>query len=455
MHKLSKDIVNERLKDRGIVLLGEYVNNSTKSTFQCEYGHEWDTTPNHVMRGNGCPHCAGNLPLTKGVVNERLKDRGITLIGEYVNNSTKSTFQCEYGHEWDATPANIMSGNGCPHCSNKFPLTKDIVNERLKDRGIVLLGEYVNNSTKSTFQCEYGHEWDATPANIMSGNGCPHCAGKLPLSKDVVNERLKDRSIVLIGEYVTALTKSTFQCEYGHEWDTTPNSVMGGRGCPHCSNKFPLTKDIVNERLKDRGIVLLGEYVNNSTKSTFQCEYGHEWDATPANIMSGNGCPHCSNKFPLTKDIVNERLKDRGIVLLGEYVNNSTKSTFQCEYGHEWDTTPNHVMRGNGCPHCAEYGYNPSKSGYGYILNFSNRFIKYGISNVIEGRLRQHKRNGEYNIHYTRLFEDGFKAQEWERAVKKIFGGKYVDSSLCPDGWTETLEPRWLDEVTKILKNFT
>jgi hypothetical protein len=69
-------------------------------------------------------------------------------------------------------------------------LTKEIINERIADRGIVLIGRYKSASIKTTFQCPDGHTWDSKPNNIMNGTGCPHCAGKAPLTKDIVNESI-------------------------------------------------------------------------------------------------------------------------------------------------------------------------------------------------------------------------------------------------------------------------
>ena len=122
-------------------------------------------------------------------------------------------------------------------------LTKEIVNERIADRGIKLIGEYENANTKTTFQCPEDHTWDATPDSVMSGSGCPHCGGLLPLTKEIVNERIAERGIKLIGEYENARTKTTFQCAEGHTWGSRPNDILNGNGCPHCNrDSMTLTK---------------------------------------------------------------------------------------------------------------------------------------------------------------------------------------------------------------------
>ena len=91
--------------------------------------------------------------LTKKIVNERLEGRGIKLVGEYKSTSTKIAFQCAEGHTWKSKPNNILNGNGCPHCSGKALLTKEVINQRIANRGIKLVGDYKTTNDKTTFQC--------------------------------------------------------------------------------------------------------------------------------------------------------------------------------------------------------------------------------------------------------------------------------------------------------------
>jgi hypothetical protein len=55
MTKLTKEIVNERIYERGISLIGEFTYSRIKSLFKCSHDHEWFATPDSVMRSNGCP----------------------------------------------------------------------------------------------------------------------------------------------------------------------------------------------------------------------------------------------------------------------------------------------------------------------------------------------------------------------------------------------------------------
>ncbi|ENH0920767.1 GIY-YIG nuclease family protein [Escherichia coli] len=136
-----------------------------------------------------------------------------------------------------AMPSSVMRSSGCPRCAGNVLLSAEIVNERLAARGIKLIGEYVNNTTKTQFQCQHSHEWMAMPDGVMRGKGCPRCAGTAPLSADIINERMADRGIKLIGTFTGVMRKTQFQCQYGHEWMTKPNSIMNGHGCPHCATR--------------------------------------------------------------------------------------------------------------------------------------------------------------------------------------------------------------------------
>ena len=239
-------------------------------------------------------------------------------------------------------------------------LTKEIVNERIAPRGLELIGEFVKASEKTTFRCLDGHDWSATPSNIMSGKGCPHCAGNIKLTKAIVNERIASRGIRMINEYVTARKKVDFVCAKGHQWSTTPDAVMRGQGCKKCAGLEKLTKDEVNVRLAPRKIKIIAEYVNTQTKTKFQCHHGHEWETTPGSVMSGKGCPQCVDRSrnSLTADEINKRIAPRKIKMIGEYKNTKDKVKFVCDIGHEWLTPPSNVLSGCGCPKCAQCGTN-------------------------------------------------------------------------------------------------
>lgn len=448
--RLTKEDVNNRLSGRGVLMIGEYVTTHSKTLFQCEDGHTWKATPANVMSGTGCPNCAGNTPLTKDIVNDRICGRGLVLLGEYVNNSTESEFRCSEGHIWTTRPDNVLSGYGCPKCgkrkaANKKRLTSKIINERLARRGIALVGEYKTANTKALFRCSEGHTWKATPGSVMNKNGCPYCSNRMPLTKEIVNERVANRGFVMLGEYGGSGTKTLFRCAAGHEWEVLPSSIMQGGGCPRCAGQAPLTREIVNSRIADRGFIMLGEYVNVDTKTMFQCDNGHTWEAAPEKVMSRTGCPYCSGMAPLTTEIVNARIEDRGLILVDEFVNNQTKVRFKCNEGHIWDAKPNNVLNGRGCPECSE---RTSDNDVFYLwvaasqslvkLRPGDHLLKFGATSerLKSQRIREVASTWSTKPRVLALVKTSETALLAERTAANI-GQRLTPGYSHLDGWTE------------------
>jgi hypothetical protein len=378
--------------------------------------------------------------LTKEIVNEDLKDRGIELIGEYTNSRIPVLFRCANNHTWQTKLITIRKGHGCRICSGS-KLTKEMVNNRIKDRGLELIGEFTFVKEKSLFRCVNNHEWMATPDTIMRGVGCNTCVIKASsLTKEEVNERLKDKGIEIISEYINNDHQSTFKCSNNHTWEAKTRNVFKGRGCLFCISRVPPTKKLINERLADKGIELIGEYVGQKVESLFRCNEGHKWNSTPLNAIKSQGCGFCNKTIRLTKKIVNERIKDRGFELIGEYKGGSmTKAIFKCNKGHKWNTLVQCVISGTGCPLCSLSGYSFDLPAHGYLLDFGH-FIKFGISNVLSNRMRRIKAsNKNFTLLKTKYFENGQDALAWENDIKKKYGGWYVTKDILPDGYTETL----------------
>ena len=61
---------------------------------------------------------------------------------------------------------------------------------------------------------------------------------------------------------------------------------------------------------------------------------------------------------------------DPSIVLAGTH----KKMPWKCKKGHKWKTTISNRTSGNGsgCPVCAEYGFNPEKSAWFYLMRRKN-----------------------------------------------------------------------------------
>jgi hypothetical protein len=107
---------------------------------------------------------------------------GKCLSGAYITDKTKLLWQCAKGHQWEARPTNIKQGKWCPRCAKlkqaeTFRLGIEVMQQLAASRGgKCLSATYVNSLTKLSWQCAEGHQWEARPTNIKQGAWCPTCA---------------------------------------------------------------------------------------------------------------------------------------------------------------------------------------------------------------------------------------------------------------------------------------
>ena len=176
-------------KNPKIAVTGSFKSMSSGIACKCKAcGYEWSPTASHLLRGQGCPKCAGRMRKTQQEFERDLNEVSptLTVLGEYRNSSTPLLVKCNLcGHEWKPRPSNLLSGCGCPICANKRNsmgrrLTHDQFLERMAVRGnpnTEVLGEYLNAKTKLLCRCrQCGYKWMATPNTLLQGHGCKKCA---------------------------------------------------------------------------------------------------------------------------------------------------------------------------------------------------------------------------------------------------------------------------------------
>jgi len=253
--------------------------------------------------------------------------------------------------------------------SNK-PFSNEVVDERLKNSSVYRIGQYVNSNDKIEFGCKTcGNIWRTAPRVILrNGAGCPNCSHKNSLlNNEIVDEKLMGRSVYRIGNYVTSLIKIEFGCNIcSNRWDAKPANILYGQGCPKCGKsnsiiKQRFTNKIVDDRLKERTVYRIGEYQNNASKIEFGCKVcGNIWKATPANVLIGQGCKKCAikanaNKKRIPIETIDLKLKEKSIRRIGPYLNNSVKIKLKCDIcGNIWNAFPIALIRKEHmCPSCS------------------------------------------------------------------------------------------------------
>lgn len=206
---------------------------------------------------------------------------------------------------------------------NNKPYTTESFKQKLKElsrNDIEITGEYVNNKTKIRAKCtnpECGYEWEVIPSSILNGSGCPKCAIKRnALAQRKTNEQFikefKEKgnpNVVLLSKYETNKTpiKCTCKIHEGTYWYSMPQSLLkGGPMCPICGKEnLGMHNHYDNEeflkKFKENGnkdVILLTEYKKYSEKILCQCkkDSSHIWETFPDNLLRGKGCPYCAKR---------------------------------------------------------------------------------------------------------------------------------------------------------------
>jgi predicted nucleic acid-binding Zn-ribbon protein len=464
--RISAEEYDKKIISSNKIRLTEFTKMHDIGKFKCLIcNYEYITTFINVYRNGGCKSCSGKVKLSFDIVNNRLLDRNITLISNYINNKTISKFKCgKCEHEWKAKSENVLHGSGCPKCANNIKYTREQIVEKLKHNNLILKGEYKNNKTPVECECTIcGHIFlIGLTHKLISKSKCLKCANKLPLSNKIIDERMQDRTVKRVGDYKSIHIKISWLCLVcNHKWLATPSHVTNGkRGCPKCSGNLPLTNEIIDERIQNRNIIRIGNFINSQMKIEWECTiHNYRWLATPSKILTGRGCSICSKVLPLTNEIIDERLKDRPITRIGDFKNHNTPIEFRCDKGHIWMGRIGNINFGGGCPFCLKKNeYRIKKyleDNYGNggrvshkMLKFNDR--KYIIDFCVNDVLIEY--NGKQ--HYEPVSRFGGmpafeKQQQRDEALREYCKNNNLSLLEIPYYATEEEQYKMIDEALK------
>ena len=183
----------------------EYKNTATKVKLLCNIcGNYFYSTPNSILRGNGCPYCAGVARSnTEEFIEKARKTHGNKYDYskvEYINAHTKVHIICPKHVEFLQKPNCHLSGNGCKLCGVESCHTKELLG---KDKFIHLANikhnfkydyskvKYIGIDKKVQIACPiHGYFWQ-TPSNHLQGCGCKEC-GRIKLKRILCNVGIND-----------------------------------------------------------------------------------------------------------------------------------------------------------------------------------------------------------------------------------------------------------------------
>jgi very-short-patch-repair endonuclease len=339
-------------EEKEFIINGNYINNKTKINLECKHGHRFTSRPSDIKNGSNCPGCVGRSPhYAKTAFFQLCKEKGYQVVEEYTTSNTKLKIMCQHHHLFESRPSSIKTGSGCPTCVGlSTESSKTHFLEVCQSKDFIPQEEYVSNNTPIQLQCSAGHLFTSKPLAIKKGAVCKYCAKKSPeAAKDYFIKMCEKNKIDLLGTYTDTLTKVKISCKNGHYYEALPiKQFFTCQQCKHITNKQTLT-----ELCSKKGFTLLSDYTTNTTKINLRCINNHQFRLSPEKIKRGIGCSACMKNCPIeAKKVFMALIQTKNLLILGDYVNSSTKITLQCEKGHRWQTKPNSVKY-YGCPVCS------------------------------------------------------------------------------------------------------
>lgn len=300
-------------------------------------------------------------------------------------------------------------------------------------RDITLIGAYVGGCTKYWFMCtKCEHKWESTYHIVYYGDGCPKCRGLVKDNTWFVEQISKlPQDLTILDTYINSKVSLRYVCKKcGFAGEKKPSKFLVGEGCPKCIGrhcKFIEIKHLIPDNISS-------DYVNdddnvpcNLNLTCNKC--GYIWSRTRSGLSKrAIACPHCAKRTLKTNREFLEDLSvvNKNIVPLEPYVKALHKILFECKVcKHQWNATPDNILRGRCCPACKVTGYKPDKPATFYAYNFGE-YVGFGITNNFKIRNRQHQSKfKEFNVSAELLFTfDGYGKDilEFETSVLQAVG---------------------------------
>jgi len=317
--------------------------------------------------------------------------------------------------------------------------------------------EYINNQTKVIIICKIHGQFLQTPIHHLSKKGCPLCKGN---RKKTTKEFIKDAKKIHKNtynyskvKYINNQTKVIITCiKHGDFFQIPSSHIYKKAGCPICAveNRKNKSTKSVKEFIEQANFIHQNrydyskiKYINSLTKIEIICKkHGSFWQ-TPSNHLKGKNCKKCSiEKMADTKQKGSENfIKEAKKIHQNtydysniEYINNKIKIAITCKvHGIFWQS-PNHHLKGRGCPNCSSTGFDTNKPAILYYLKINtdkSPLYKIGITNyTVQKRF---SKNDLKKIVILKIFTyklGGNALKEEKRILKKFKAYQYKGDKI-------------------------
>jgi predicted RNA-binding protein YlxR (DUF448 family) len=290
---------------------------------------------------------------------------------DVVMSKDKINVKCPTHGEFVIIANNHLNGRGCSVCKNK-DIDTEIKKNKFIEKSQIIHGDkydyskvkYVNSKTKVCIICKIHGEFWQTPDSHLHGKNCLKCSienNKPNLSNTVefINKaKLKHRDEYDYSkvEYVSDRVKVCIICKIHGEFWQTPNSHLGGCGCPKCTGRYKTNDDFINEVKNKFGDIYdfsKTKYIKSHKKITIGYN-NNFFEITPSKLLNSDKPITMERVYNLDDFIYRANLKHKNKYDYSKviYERSNKKVCIVCnEHGEFWQT-PNSHLSGNGCPNC-------------------------------------------------------------------------------------------------------
>ena len=387
----SQFLSEMKVANPSIIVLGSYVNCSTKIEVRCaNCNHIWNAIPNSLSRGHGCPACARNQRKShqQFVAEMNSLNPYIEILEEYRTARTPLKVGCTIcGYEWSVKPNRLLNGAQCTQCTKPhtsfmeqfilIAFQKVIGEDSVESRNTSAIGlELDVYIPKYSLAIEPGtwlyHETKIASYDLEKREKCERAGIRLitvydtyppntppPFKTDcyVFEGFLNEPGYERLIEFLKNLMES-LALEYSSvDWNLIANEAYAA--CHFNAHNY-----FVEALAKAQpNIEVLEEYKGTNIPIAVNdraCAHS-PWKARPFTLLKGVGCPECGRiTAAKTRTRTPQQFKTEMaqiapmIEIMGNYTKVTDRVEVRCkECNHMWYPLAYSLLSGKGCPHCS------------------------------------------------------------------------------------------------------
>lgn len=461
-----------------------YKGNTTRVTITCPEHGNFEQTPRKHLEGSGCHKCAIDNSTSRLSTSVFIEKAKIAHKNKYNYSKTQFTkshediiITCEKHGDFSQNPHNHLAGAGCKSCANDrlTYTTGEFIDRANKKHNFYYTYEktaYIASKTKVLITCPTHGLFYQKPILHLQGYGCNRCAA-IKRGKDSSSstaEFIQGANFIHDFKwnydktnYINNHIKVVITCDIHGDFEQTPGSHKGGRGCPKCG----IAKSTESGKVKyeefllraqdvhgDKYLYDLVEYSAYSEKVSIKCLLHGVFNQSPASHIRGVGCPACgfessAEKIRVPFSVIIEKANEihNFKYSYSEITSNNSKGKIlvSCPEHGEFEQKTDAHLRGVGCPECTSIKRNIQtdefisrslkihKGRYGYDhvnCNGTNTLLKIEcyVHGIFEQRASQHLKGSgcrDCYVDSTKL-----NLENYLKDCKKVHGDKYDYSKL-------------------------